>query len=187
MRVRTRSIWRWKAPMSCVSTVSHTADSPGLHGDRRSSRLPAVQSSHEIHVRRSSRTGRANATISAVFRRDLHGSQRRWRASPALLPPGRRGSGRRSWPPVGTVWRHREELVTDVSEVGYEEHSVGVGTRGPRRPRAPRAPATSRSLRRHRPRRRSRGPGSPSRARPPHRGCRPTRSSSRSGHASRHR
>jgi hypothetical protein len=52
---------------------------------------------------------------------------------------------------------------------------------------APRAPATSRLLRRRRPRRRSRGPGSPSRARPPNRGCRPTRSSSRSDHASRHR
>ena len=70
--------------------------------------------------------------------------------------------------------------------VDHEEHRIGSEPEVLADP-APCAPAISRSPRRRRPRRQSRGPGSPSRARLPHRGCRLTRSSSRSGHVSRHR
>ena len=49
-----------------------------LHGRmviHRSSSLPAVLSYNEIHGRRPPRTERTNATMSAVFKRDLWGSQ----------------------------------------------------------------------------------------------------------------
>jgi NAD(P)-dependent dehydrogenase (short-subunit alcohol dehydrogenase family) len=76
MRERTVCTWWWKARLRRVSRLINTG---GFLQKwmviRGSSSLPAMRSHHGIRVRSSLRTERTNAALSAVFKRDLHGSQ----------------------------------------------------------------------------------------------------------------